>query len=383
MKYFDFGIKLETEKKNDVDIGIKPNTKSFNTKKEYNKLFKPKKKSKARNIKTFQNNKLQNCTTIVKYRTPNKILSSEEAKKSHLANLKYIQKEGKGLDGKKAILYGSESVDEYIKNMNESSWRIILSPDRNDVDLTTMTFEFINKLEELTGYKFHWQAANHYDRRHYHTHILINGIDKNNRKVQFLPKDMVSYMMRQISREAVTRQVGYKTEEQIQIENEKKTEQLYFTTIDSELTEKIKNNELDLSYVNKPNAYIISKRIDFLISKGFAEFSKEKRKIIFKQNWEEELKKIGKYNTYLDGYKYCNVEPDNYFLYEINKADNNKIEGTVIKKYTLSDSNNFAVILKNENKSYYVPLNFYPDCKVGEYVEIRKTKNQRINITKR
>ena len=59
MKYFDFGIKLETEKKNDVDIGIKPNTKSFNTKKEYNKLFKPKKKSKskARNIKTYQNNK--------------------------------------------------------------------------------------------------------------------------------------------------------------------------------------------------------------------------------------------------------------------------------------------------------------------------------------
>ena len=377
-------INLDILETDGIDIGIKPSQKNFLVKKEIN--YSKSKRPKSHPHKTFsshshQSKILRDCTTIVSYRGPNGKTSKADAKGLHLKNLEYIQKEGKGWDGKKPELYGSDNEQDYIKNMDELSWRIILSPESNDVDLKIMTKQFIKKLEDMTGYKLTWVAANHYNTLHNHCHILINGKDKNGRIVKFTTRELIKEVMRENARECVTNQLGYKTEFDINEGYEKMCEKLYFTKLDRMIKEKLDDkNIMDLNFTKKDKTPYIINRIDFLLKNKFCTFDKKKGNLIFKQGWDEELKKIGKYNTYLDGYNYAHCTPDNYSLHLPSKDGN--VEGILLKKYIMQDnSNNFAIVLKKaDNKVVYVPLNFYPEnCKIGDRLEV-KIKDKFVNV---
>lgn len=316
----------------------------------------------------------QSCSVITKYRID---------KNAHFTNITYIEKEGKGIDGEKPDLYGSEiNLDEYKKLVEPKHWRIILSPGSNNIPLKTFTKSFIEKLEEETGYKFTWIAANHYDTDNFHTHLIINGVDKNGRDVNFLPREKVKHLMRMFAQNICTDIIGYKTQNQIDKEYEKMQSKNYFTKLDKTLEEYLNQNTLTLSSdfkTSKRHKNLIL-RLEYLEKIGLCNFVKGSGTYHFKKDWKDTLKTLGKYNMFYDGKKYSGVTSDKYFLHEV--KTNESIEGEIKKIYTMQkDSNNFAVVLKTpDGRGLYVPLNMYPKgCKEGDTIKI-EIKNKRMYI---
>ena len=363
----------------EIDIGFKPKNSHRKAKKEgvgqgrgshAHRNFSKSGFSVAAN---FTAGKAQKCITRMSFRTSTKL---------HLKNLEYIQKEGKSMDGTKPVLYGSDSEDYYRENMDEKNWRIIISPESNDVDLTLLTREFVNRLEKYSGYKFTWVAANHYDTNNHHTHLLINGIDKNGRDVNFLPKGSYPKICSNIAKELCTQMIGYKTNEQIKKEKEKSAVASRVTALDHKLERYISDNKMDKSYMNDRDAILLNTRLEYLKTLDLCSFDKNTRTFTFKNDWIEELKKLAKYNMYYDGFKYADCPRDKYTLHKV--SENGEIEGKILHKYIRQkDSNNFALIIKkNDGSVGFVPLSFYPtDCRVGDEVKI-VLKNQKTYINK-
>lgn len=314
----------------------------------------------------------RSCTTIVSYR---------ESKALHMKNFEYIQREGKGEDGETPELYGSLSKEEYEEQMSDMSWRIILSPDTNDINLEHMTKAFIEKLEAHTGYKFKWIAANHYDTAKHHTHILIDGNDKHGRQVRFQPPTLVKNLMREYARDICTTLAGPLTESEEIKRLADSTEKNYFTQLDKTIKEYLSGTTVKKSYMTNKNERYMTKRLDYLVKLGLATYSKKDMSYTIAENWEEELRKLGRYNTYLDGFNWAGCSKENYYLHDPKKDGD--IQGEVIRRYTMQkDSNNFAILLRqNDGKVAYVPLNFFPtNCLPGDKISItNKDKKTLIN----
>ena len=369
--------KMDIIKTHEVDIGLKPKISRKKNKTESGAYFKKhhiSKRSMTSNYvaNNFVTNKSQKCITKMSFR-PSKDL--------HSKNLQYIQKEGKGIDGNEPKLYGSDDEEFYKKNMADKNWRIILSPQTNNIDLTVLTKEFIKKLEDYSGFKFTWTAANHYDTDNHHTHILINGIDKNGKEVNFLPKGSYPKICSQIAKDLCTQMIGNKTKAQIKDELEKTTVAQRKTFLDDKLLNYMKGNELNKDYINDKKEALLSQRLNYLKSLGLCSYSKETQKFTFQDNWMEELKKLGKYNMYYEGMKIANCPQNKYSLHEV--SEKGSISGEIVHKFIRQkDSNNFALVIKKENGEYcFVPLNFYPhNCFPGDTVNINvKNKKTYIN----
>ena len=371
--------KLDVIKTHDIDIGLKATISRKRKKKEPA----PKKmrvshlhpKSAPVSFSDdYVTNRMQMCITKMSFRT---------TKDLHIKNLVYIQKEGKGIDGKTPELYGSDEKEEYEKKMADKNWRIVISPQSNNIDLTVMTKTFMERLEKYTGHRFTWIAANHYDTNNHHTHVLINGIDKDGKNVEFLPKGSYPKIFADIAKEICTQMIGYKTKKQIENEKQKMTKLSRYTTLDKILEKYINGNILSPSYTNNTNAILLNERLEHLKELGLCSWDRQKGNFVFGENWNEELKKLGKYNMYYEGFKYAKCTRDKYSLHDPSK--DGKIEGEVLHKYTMQkDSNNFALIIKKKDGSVsFVPLPFYPkDCFTGDEVSI-ETKEKRTYINNR
>ncbi len=367
------------ETKEDVEFGVKP--KKYQ-KQQYSKpvkLYMPKTSSKGHHstVKSHKSNSSitslkQNCSVIAKYRND---------KDGHFKNLEYIQREGKAIDGSKPELYGSEENEEqYKKQMTEKNWRIIISPQQNNIDLTALTKTFIEKLEFETGFKFTWIAANHYDTDNFHTHLLINGKDKYGRDVVFLPKEKVGQLFRKYTQDICTQMVGNRKQSDIENDYQKMETKNYYTKLDKTLFEYINNGILNRNYLRSRRQVNLMKRLKHLEELGLCEYKKELGTYIFNNNWKDELQLLGKYNTYYDGFKYADCSSENYSIHK--PLEDGNIEGEIKKIYTMQkDSNNFAVVLKTkEGRGVYVPLNFYPEgCRNGDLIKI-ESKNKKTYI---
>ena len=364
----------------DIEIGLKP--KKFQKKQHStpikSTLYFPKShsfsnKTKIKITKTkLKSSIMQNCSVISKYRND---------KTGNLKNLEYIQKEGKALNGEKPELYGSEiNEEEYKKKSVDKNWRIIISPQQNNIDLNTLTKSFIEKLEFETGYKFTWIAANHYDTDNFHTHLLINGIDKNGRDVRFLPREKVSQMFRQYAQTICTQMVGYRTPRDIDEDYNRMERKNYLTKLDKTLVPYITNNTLNRGYLKSKHYVNLTNRLKYLQEIGLCEYKKEIGTYTFKNGWIEQLRLLGKYNTFYEGFKYVDCTADKYSLHDPKK--DGPVTGKIKKIFTMQkNSNNFAVVLETkEGRGVYVPLNFYPEnCHDGDNIKI-EVKNNRAYI---
>lgn len=316
----------------------------------------------------------QLCSLIAKYRSTGE---------SHDRYIAYMQKEGKAEDGSSPDLYGTSA--EYKEHEVPKHWRLILSPDSQDVDLDTLTTEFVKKLEKSTGYKFYWLAANHYDTDNKHVHLLINGIDQNGRDVNFLPRELVTRQMREYCRDICTMLVGERTYSDIDRRRFTNAEKLRFNPLlDNAIASKMTGSDtLLLSSVSDScDAVLLRHRIDFLSENGLCKFDKKNGFYVFTNDWQNLLKLYQKHSNYLSAYKYSGVSADLYGFHDLEK--DGPCSGRVMKKISNLDNNHeFAVLLKQSNGSVrYVPLPYYPkDCRIGEKVEI-KTRNRFIEIKK-
>ena len=297
----------------------------------------------------------QKCTVKMQYS------NSKEAHKFQLE--KYLVLEGKGIDGSKPELYGTD-LEEYRNNMVDKNFRIFLSPQSDKIDLTDLTKKFVKTLELQTGYTLYWQGANHYDTAHPHAHLLINGKDKSGKEVEF-PRDVVKTFMREYARDICTAQVGNRTREEIALEKEKQLEAKRYTRLDETIKEMCGGTfSLDPANIKTDRERILC-RLENLRKMNMCTYSDGVYKL--SNGWEENLKANGRYNTFLQARS--ELAYSNPASLKVFSGEHGTVTGKVTKVYRTDGdaSDNHAVIIECfDGNAYFVPLFKQPQVNTGK-----------------
>jgi len=313
-----------------------------------------------------------------------------DSKAAHIVQLdEYLSREGTAVDGSRAPLYGTD-IFEYQNNMVDRNFRIFLSPQSDQVNLKEMTENFIQVLELQTGYSFYWQGSNHYNTAHPHSHILINGIDKKGKNVD-IPRDIVKTFMREYARDICTSQIGYRTEEEIELEKTREPEAMRFTRIDESIKDICPENNILFSnqiYADRERTLL---RLDNLIKMGLCAYNNGAYTL--DSQWEESLRANSRYNTFLTARS--QLQFSDQANLKVYSGEHGNISGKVTKIFTPEDdtSNNHAVVIEcQDGKAYFVPLLKPPsmyDYKTkirmglmeGDTINVQTLENQRGRLT--
>jgi hypothetical protein len=287
--------------------------------------------------------------------------------KAHKAQLAYITREGAGKDGFRPELYGN--VEEYKENMVGTNFRVFISPENRNVDLRILTRLVMESIEKESGYRLYWVAAEHHNTDNPHAHVVINGVDKDGKKVFFQPS-LISNRARDITRNICTAMLGQRSVEEIVTEKNNLLVTHKFTQMDNMILGALKGNTLDMNsiYGNKLDIY---KRLGFLVSKGYA--SCENNKYTFDADWDKILRTVSKHNMYLDGKQYLKFTPQqNYSLYDGAEPLNGYV-AKIFKKD--EESYGYSAIIEALNgKAYFVPFEERPGFSQGNLVHVRAMK---------
>lgn len=241
----------------------------------------------------------------------------------------------------KPELFGSD-LGEYEANISKEHFKCIISPESQNVDLKLLTTKLIERLENMTGYKLYWEASIHENTAHRHSHLAINGIDKNGREVRFA-REVIKTQIRALLSEMTTAMVGERTYEEIQAAKEKLPQSACWTILDDRLLqfgEKIFATPLEQSLQN---------RLAYLATVKLA----RKNGVFYTLNpeWHDILKAAGRFNSYLDEYLKPNLLP-------LQLYDGESVFGVVERSITFDkdESWNDAVIIRTEKARIYVPV---------------------------
>jgi hypothetical protein len=321
----------------------------------------------------------QKCTVKMQYS------NSTEAHRFQVEN--YLVLEGKGIDGGRPELYGTDST-EYRNNMVGKNFRIFLSPQSDKIDLQDLSKNFIKRLEQQTGYTLYWQAANHYDTAHPHAHLLINGKDKSGKEVAF-PRDVVKTFMREYARNLCTAQIGRRTQKDLEIEKERELEARRFTRLDNTIAGLCEGTlRVNPAWVRTDRERMLA-RLENLRKMNLAAYRDGAYRL--SPNWKEDLQANGRYNAFLDarsGLRYS--DPANLKIYS---GEQGTVTGKATKVYRTDGdaSDNHAVIIEAlDGRAYFVPLFKRPVAyegknksylKEGEFVTLKPLENQKGRLT--
>ena len=350
---------------------LKKNNKNLKVKKadkETEKLLKelsflvqslePKKKKQATSSRVYSSTKSQNCILKMHYLTD---------KNKHLAFLtEYMTQLNKKDIEEKPILFSDEVVDrnffdKYKDEASDLHFRFILSPENQEVDLRVVAKSFIEKLNSLYGYDLSWIGAIHQNTEHKHSHILINGKDKNGRIVRF-PKSFVKETGRIMVQNICTGLVGFRTNKEIQQKKDIEPQVERYCSIDDELSSIEKrlnlNNEQFSTFIS-PRTSKQKSRCQKFVELGLAYKVPNKENIFWLENkWTEKLRILGKYNIYKKARSNMKYVPNyNLELWNETKPD---LEGVVTQLLYKDDEHNWcnACVVENKKlqKAYLIPF---------------------------
>jgi type IV secretory pathway VirD2 relaxase len=109
---------------------------------------------------------------------------------------------------------GKDYLDQYSKAISGRHFKFIISPESPRVDIPALVKTLVKRMEAVTGYSFYWMAAVHSDTDHPHAHLLLNGTDKDGKKVDF-DNLFITQTMREMNRQICTELIGKRTLEEI------------------------------------------------------------------------------------------------------------------------------------------------------------------------
>lgn len=218
-------------------------------------------------------------------------------------HMKYIQRDGVGEDGEKGRLFGKEerevSADDLTKPIpgEKHQFRFIISPeDGHDIDLEKFTKTLMNQAKIDTGQKLIWGAVNHYNTDNPHVHIVVRGIDELGDQV-WLDREYISRGLRNRSSEIVTRELGHRTEIEIDQALVSEITKERFTSLDLQLNNRMIDHQVSFADydINDPGRFTDSRlmsRIDKLKEVGLVK-TLAPRKFEFVEGWQDKLKAMG------------------------------------------------------------------------------------------
>ena len=282
-------------------------------------------------------------------------------------------------------------VLNYEKEADEIGFKFILSPESQNVNMKSFVRQFVKNLESVTGFKFSWLAVTHTDTGHIHSHLLINGIDKNTRQQIRFESGIVKNVARGLAMDICTNLVGNRSQEQIEASRQNLPYAKRWTKLDEHIENYYGYTQFSVPKTVGNAEYSASKtttdeleiqRLNNLVQMGLALFYNKNNPPVYylEKNWKEKLKAIGRYNTYLDARgKLKLIEP---FKLDLYSGEMGKVEGVITNIYNMDDEYiwNNAVVIENkkENKAWYVPTRIkLKDDVLGKYITVSSEKNQK------
>jgi hypothetical protein len=295
-------------------------------------------------------------------------------KSAHLRFLEeYLTQKNKKQVVEKPELFSGAAVDDsFIQNYKEAMaglhYKFIISPESQEVDVEALVKTLVKRMEAATGYRFNWVAARHSDTAHTHAHLLINGVDKNGREVNF-DKAFKTHTVRELTRDICTTLIGQRSSQDVKNAIENSYSKLRHTALDDALHEREHPTADHPAYESKVSTAdpLLLKRLHFLRDTGLAALLPgHSNTFMMEKGWKMKLKAIGRYNSFLDARRSL-TSVSNVDL-ELFSKETGVIEGTVTKLYRMNDEDswNHAVLVENKalNKAWYVRLHFEPDEKL-------------------
>ncbi len=172
---------------------------------------------------TYLNNK-----TRGQWRAHGRYLARESATFENDAKAAAFNRENGGIDIARMLEGWQGAGDERVFNL-------IVSPEFGDrVDLSRLTLQMIERMEEDLGTDFEWVAVEHYNTQHPHVHVVVRGVRRDGKSLR-LSRDYVKNGIRTIAADLCTRQLGYRTQrDAAEAERREVTEQR-FTSLDQRL----------------------------------------------------------------------------------------------------------------------------------------------------
>jgi type IV secretory pathway VirD2 relaxase len=305
------------------------------------------------------------------------------------SHLKYIQRDGAGVNGKKPELFTASDKHHSLEDVQnpepgrneERFFKVILSPENGEqiqktgYGMENYTKDFMKALENETGKTYRWAATVHDNTDNPHAHIVIRGLDREGTEVNF-SREMVSSRMRGMAQEIATKELGPRTAQEVQQQKFRETSQDRFTSIDRQI--KLHSDPVLDKESNTKGYRVIAtnnyenERLKNLSSVGLA--SKHGKEYELSKNWENTLKSHAKQQDILKTvYDKNNVQPHDKFLVYRNKWN---VSGTVEKVGQANESNDrpYVLVRNRTGKLYYHSSDDLHGIKPGDKVKIENGK---------
>jgi len=282
-------------------------------------------------------------------------------KASLIKHLEYIKKNEKGVNNDEPVIEGNFYTD--ISLANDKQFRLILSPEHQGVDVSLLSKKLIQKIELSTGFELLYCFAVHNDTEHTHSHILINGIEKNGKSVVF-SKNHLSHLFREFAQDICTNMVGYRTQEEVSKSFYNQIIANRFTPLDKTLNSIIPKHSGSVSkdfLCSVPNSSILFNRISFLSELHLCRYDNTSKKYSFHSDCFEYLKYMSKYPSLLNARDDFNVADITNIKVHIPARDG-PVSGKVLNRYFMQiNADSHSLLLKDSSGSLiFVPLKFPP-----------------------
>ncbi|MGO9010155.1 MAG: DUF3363 domain-containing protein [Bryobacteraceae bacterium] len=118
---------------------------------------------------------------------------------------------------------------------DERVFKLIVSPEFGDrVDLSRLTRQLIEQMEEDLGTDLEWVAVEHHNTEHPHVHVVVRGVRGDGQSLG-LSRDYVQQGIRSIAQDLCTRQLGYRTQRDAAEAERREITEERFTSLDRRL----------------------------------------------------------------------------------------------------------------------------------------------------
>lgn len=178
--------------------------------------------------------KNQRCTAKWSYTTKMQALR---------AHGKYVEREGTQKDGSKAVAFGSGvekygSMDSALKDWSEKDtamFKAVISPEFGErCDMRKLAEDYMKQVQKELRTDLEWCAVVHYNTGHPHVHLLIRGKDDQGKAMKISP-EWLKTRARGIAEEETTKQIGHRTEKDIQLAKERMVSMDRWTPLDFQI----------------------------------------------------------------------------------------------------------------------------------------------------
>ena len=311
------------------------------------------------------------------------------------AHIDYITRDGVSKDADKGQGFSKDddSVDlnDFKDRMQDDKrqFRFIVSPENaQNLDLKTYARDVMKTMEDDLETDLDWVAVEHHNTDNPHLHIVVRGVDDQGNELK-INRDYMSNGMRNRAQEIATRDLGLRTEHDIQQAISNDIDKQRFTQTDRDILKHSNDNIIDTNAI-KINSESDSfkqrmriARLNALEDMGLASQNSNQTWNV-SSDMEKHLKTIGQRNDIIKNLnRSVKSQDQNLNIYD--RDAGSKISGKIVDRGLHDEhaSNHYITIKDTDNNLHYVELDKFSEgdntFKVGDEVRVfsRTNKNKK------